>query len=57
MADGVAYLFELGIQRAGEMPDELLSKCGWPLIRSETMFLLDLVNYSSDPWHIYLLRG
>jgi hypothetical protein len=55
MAAGASYLFELGLKKAG-LRDEFRLKSGWPLIRSETMFLLSLVKHSSDSWHIYALQ-
>ena len=44
------FPFELAIQRNGE-DDSIAS--GWPVIQSETMFLLSLVRHSSNPLHIY----
>ena len=47
--------FEVAIQReaaSGQACEE-----GWPRIRSEKMFILNLVSFSSDPWHIYALHA
>ena len=52
-AGGGHHLFELGFQREA---DENNQKFGWPRIQGETMFLLSLLDHSSDPWHIYCLR-
>jgi hypothetical protein len=45
--------FELHIERTRE-GDEFLSRAGWPLIRSETMFFLHMVKHSSNPWDLYV---
>jgi hypothetical protein len=52
---GSVVPFELALQKetaSGQMCD-----CGWPKTRSETMFVVDLVTFSSDPWHIYALHA
>ena len=48
--------FELHIERATE-GDEFLSRPGWPLIRSESMFFLHMVKHSSEPWDLYVLEA
>ena len=52
---GSVVPFELALQKetaSGQMCD-----CGWPKTRSETMFVVNLVTFSSDPWHIYALHA
>ena len=48
---GSALPFELALQRETASGQECEE--GWPRIRSEKMFVLNLVTFSSDPWHIY----
>ena len=48
--------FELHIERARE-GDAFLSRPGWPVIRSEKMFFLDMVKHSSGPWELYALEA
>ena len=50
---GESYLFELRLARA---EDENHVSFGWPVIESETQFLLRLVRTSANPWHIYILH-
>ena len=50
-----ALPFELALQRETASGQECEE--GWPRIRSEMMFILNLVTFSSDPWHIYALHA
>ena len=47
--------YEAGLQRAA-VSDQKCEK-GWPMMRSEAMFMISLVQHFSDPWHIYALRS
>ena len=50
-----ALPFEVVLQR--ETASGLECEEGWPRIRSEKMFILNLVTFSSDCWHIYALHA
>ena len=50
-----ALPFELALQRETASGQECEE--GWPKIRSEKMFILNLVTFSSNPWHIYALHA
>ena len=52
---GGALPFELGLQRETASGQECEE--GWPRVRSERMFILNLALHSSDPWHIYALEA
>jgi hypothetical protein len=47
--------FEVVLQRETASGQECEE--GWPRIRSEKMFILNLVTFSADPWHIYALHA